>query len=80
VIRRFYHSTVFPLKHVSVKGIKTYDAVRQIIFESIKDPMLNDQIIETLKWLVYEKGMLNLKSNWSFLSVPTAIKPLRRLL
>lgn len=50
-----YHATVFPLKHVSIPGINTYNAIRQIIFESIKDNSLNGEIMETLKWLIYEK-------------------------
>ncbi len=50
-----YHSTVFPLKHISIEGIKTYDAIRQIIFESISDNSLSGEIMETLKWISYEK-------------------------
>lgn len=50
-----YHSTVFPLRHVVVPGLSTYDAVRQIIFESIKDASLNGEPLETLKWIAYEK-------------------------
>ena len=50
-----YHATVFPLKHVSIPGINIYHTIRQIIFESVKDNSLNGEIMETLKWLVYEK-------------------------
>ena len=50
-----YHATVFPLKHVSIPGVNTYHAIRQIIFESIKDNSLNGETMETLKWLAYEK-------------------------
>lgn len=50
-----YHATVFPLQHVQLKGITIYDAVRQIIFESMRDTSLNGDIFETLKWIVYEK-------------------------
>jgi len=50
-----YHATVFPLRHVKVPGLTVYDAVRQTIFESVKDSSLNGEPMETLKWLVYEK-------------------------
>ncbi len=50
-----YHATVFPLRHVIVPGLCTYDAIRQIIFESIKDASLNAEPMTTLKWLAYEK-------------------------
>jgi len=50
-----YHATVFPLKHVSVKGVSTYHAVREIIFESLKDNSLNGEPLETLKWICFEK-------------------------
>lgn len=50
-----YHATVFPLRHVAVPGMNTYNAVRQIIFESLCDESLNREPLETLKWIVYEK-------------------------
>jgi len=50
-----YHSTVFPLKNVRIPGSKNLDAVRKIIYESIKDPRLEGQPYETLKWLLYRK-------------------------
>jgi len=50
-----YHATVFPLRHVVVPELCTYDAIRQIIFESIKDASLNEEPMTTLKWLAYEK-------------------------
>jgi len=50
-----YHATVFPLRHVSIPGMNTYHAIRQIIFESIKDESLNGEPMETLKWIAYEK-------------------------
>ncbi|MFO7997189.1 MAG: hypothetical protein R6U93_08680 [Dehalococcoidia bacterium] len=50
-----YHATVFPLKHVSIPGLTTYHAIRQIIFDSIKDASLNAEPMETLKWIAYEK-------------------------
>lgn len=57
-----YHATVFPLRHVRIPGMTTYDAVRQIIFESIADRSLEGEPMETLKWLVYEKWDGNNKS------------------
>jgi len=50
-----YHATAFPLRHVYSKGMSVYDAIRQIIFESLKDASLNGEVMETLKWLAYEK-------------------------
>jgi hypothetical protein len=49
-----YHATVFPLKHVSIPGTTIYPAIREIIFESMKKD-LNGEILETLKWIAYEK-------------------------
>jgi hypothetical protein len=50
-----YHATVFPLKHVSISGLSTYHAIRQVIFDSVKDASLNAEPMETLKWIAYEK-------------------------
>ena len=50
-----YHATVFPLKNVSIQDLNTYDAIRQIIFESVKDASLTEEPMETLKWIAYEK-------------------------
>jgi hypothetical protein len=50
-----YHATVFPLRNVSVPDMTNYDAIRNIIFESIKDPSLDGEPYETLKWIAYEK-------------------------
>lgn len=50
-----YHATVLPLRHVVVPGMSVYDAVRETIFESIKDASLDGEPLETLKWIVYEK-------------------------
>ncbi len=62
-----YHSTVFPLKHVSISGVNTYDAVRKIIFDSLQDPSLNGEPYETLKWIAYEKWSGKKKSIPKFL-------------
>ncbi len=50
-----YHATVFPLRHVHVPGLSVYNAIRQTIFESVKDNSLDGEPMETLKWLVYEE-------------------------
>ena len=51
-----HHATVFPLRHVEVAGKTLYDAIREIIFTSLKDdPVLESQPYETLKWIVYHK-------------------------
>jgi hypothetical protein len=52
-----YHSTVLPLKNVSFNGHKNLDAVREIIFDSIRDPRLDREPYETLKWLLYQKWL-----------------------
>ena len=49
-----YHATAFPLRGVSLPDMKTYDAIRKIIFESMKDD-LDGEILATLKWIAYEK-------------------------
>ena len=46
-----YHATVFPMRHVVVPGLNVYDAIRQVIFESMKDELLEGEVFETLKWL-----------------------------
>ena len=50
-----YHATVFPLRHVLIPGFSVYNAVRQTIYESLKDVSLNGEPMETLKWIAYEK-------------------------
>jgi hypothetical protein len=50
-----YHATVLPLRHVVIQGMSVYDAIRQTIFESVKDASLDGEPFETLKWVVYEK-------------------------
>lgn len=59
-----YHATVLPLRHVTLPGMLLYDAVRRVIFESIKDTTseLEGQPFETLKWLAFEKWDGNRKS------------------
>jgi hypothetical protein len=61
-----FHATSFPLRHVVVPGKSIYHAVREILFESVKDPGFNNSLggamMETLKWIAYEKWNSNPKS------------------
>ena len=50
-----YHATVLPLRHVVVEGMSVYDAVRHVIFESMKDASLDGEPFDTLKWIAFEK-------------------------
>jgi hypothetical protein len=50
-----YHATAFPLRNVSLSGMRNYDAIRQIVYESLKDASLEGEPFETLKWLIFEK-------------------------
>lgn len=52
---QIYHATVFPLRHVVAAGQSIYHAVRRVIYDSIKDPSLEGEVMRTLKWLAYEK-------------------------
>lgn len=56
-----YHSTAFPLRNVYIKDKSNFDAVREVLFESIKDTGLNDSLegamMETLKWIAFEKWL-----------------------
>jgi hypothetical protein len=51
---QLYHATVFPLRYVYCKGQSVYHAVRHVVLESLKHS-LDGQVLETLKWLAYEK-------------------------
>ena len=50
-----YHATVLPLKGVRIEGKNNYDAVRQIIYDSLRDQSLGGEPYNTLKWLAYEQ-------------------------
>jgi hypothetical protein len=54
-----YHATALPLRHVYTDGISVYNAVRQAIYESVKDESLQGEVMVTLKWLAYEKWSNN---------------------
>lgn len=50
------HVNLFPLRHVQLTGISTYNAIRKIIFEGLqKNDKINDEVLKTLKWLAFEK-------------------------
>jgi len=50
------HVNLFPLRHIQLSGINIYNAVRKIIFEGLqKHDKLKDEVLKTLKWLVFEK-------------------------
>src|SRR5574341_602915 len=57
-----YHATVFPLRHVHIPDMSVYDAVRQTIFESVKDVSLSGEPLQTLKWIAYEKWSGTIKN------------------
>lgn len=54
-----FHATVFPLRNINFNNQNTYNAIREIIFHSIKDKGFNDSLqeamMETLKWFAYKK-------------------------
>lgn len=52
---QIYHATAFPLRHIQVSSLSIYHAVRRVIFDSVKDPSLGGEVMQTLKWLAYEK-------------------------
>lgn len=49
-----HHSTMIPLQHVKQKGMTNYETIRNVIFRGMKKN-LEGQVLETLKWLAYEK-------------------------
>lgn len=54
-----FHATSFPLRHVAIPDKTIYHAVREILYESVKDPgyesSLNGAMMDTLKWIAFEK-------------------------
>jgi hypothetical protein len=54
-----YHATAFPLRNVSIEGKLNYHAIREILYDSVKDEGLNKSLdgalMETLKWIAFEK-------------------------
>jgi hypothetical protein len=54
-----FHATAFPLRHVAVPEKSIYHTIREILYESVKDQGMNNSLdgamMETLKWIAYEK-------------------------
>ncbi len=50
-----FHSTVFPLRNVSIPGHSYLNGMRQIVYDSLCDPRLESKPFETLKWIAYQK-------------------------
>lgn len=54
-----FHATSFPLRHVAIPDKTIYNSVREILYESVNDTgyenSLDGAMMETLKWLAYEK-------------------------
>lgn len=48
------HTTVFPLKNIRTSRGNNYDAVRHIVYESVKKDE-DGEFFKTLKWLAYSK-------------------------
>lgn len=49
-----FHATVFPLKNVKTSLGSNYDAIRHIVYDSIRLDQ-NGYFFDTLKWLAYKK-------------------------
>ena len=78
-----FHATVFPLRHVKVQGANLYHTIREILYESIKDPGLNNALdgamMDTLKWLAYEKWNSKPKSKLEAFGCPHCFKDVATL-
>lgn len=60
-----YHSTVLPLRNIRTSKGSNYNAIRNIIFDSMKIDE-NGAYFQTLKWLSYKKWTSNNQSSPSF--------------
>lgn len=69
-----FHATAFPLRHVYIPGKTIYQAIREIIYESVKDKgknnAINGAMMDTLKWLAYEKWNENPKPQLEHFACP----------
>jgi hypothetical protein len=50
-----HHATVFPMKNITIHGTEWISGLRRLIFDSFKDPQLDGEPYETLKWILYKK-------------------------
>ena len=57
-----FHATVFPLKNIRIEGASWMEGVRNLIFESLRDPTLDGEPYETLKWILFRKWSPELTS------------------
>lgn len=62
------HVNLFPLRHVRLRsGTTIYNAIRKITFDGMKkDPKLGGEVLETLKWLAFQKWDGKVNSQISF--------------
>jgi hypothetical protein len=60
-----FHATVFPLKNVKTLLGNNYDAIRHIVYDSIRLDQ-DGYFFETLKWLAYKKWSSNPTPSPSF--------------
>lgn len=78
-----YHSTVFPLRNVFIEGKTNYDSIREILYESLKDKGHNDSLggamMETLKWIAYEKWLDEPKVQLEEFGCPNCFKDVATL-
>lgn len=58
-----FHATVFPLKNIHIEGLPWMEGVRNLILESLRDPTLDGEPYETLKWILYRKWAPDLESS-----------------
>lgn len=61
----FFHATAFPLKNIRTSLGNNYDAVRNIVFDSVRHDQ-DGAFYATLKWLAYEKWLPTPLSSPSF--------------
>ncbi len=63
-----YHSTVIPLRNVRPSGMDLETGIRQVIYQSLRDPSFRsedtgvDEVYATLKWLIFEEWISSPKS------------------
>lgn len=61
----FFHATAFPLKNIRTSLGNNYDAVRNIVFESVRQDQ-EGAFYETLKWIAYKKWRPSFSPSPSF--------------
>lgn len=61
----FFHATAFPLKNIRTALGNNYDAVRNIVFESVRQDQ-DGAFYETFKWIAYQKWQPTASQSPSF--------------